>query len=170
VVQSGETIFCIGRAYGVLPGAIAQANGLPQTFTILPGQVLQIPEVQWIDIPDGPVCAPQFISPFPGLPFATPTPLASPTPVGPPPVISLNYSCISNCGSKEGDYVVRIQVIVSSGLQPYTFTPPLVPGQQYIDITVPHCTTGQGIVIVTAADYQSAQASWKYEDVACPSH
>src|SRR5690349_22984298 len=36
--QPGETIFCIARAYGVLPSAIAQANGLAQTFSISAGQ------------------------------------------------------------------------------------------------------------------------------------
>jgi|SRR5579859_453442 len=77
-VQPGETIFCIGRAYGVLPGAIAQANGLSQTFSLAPGQALNIPAVQWTGIPDGPICAPQFQSPFPGLIASTPTRAAYP--------------------------------------------------------------------------------------------
>ncbi len=82
VVQSGETLFCIGRAYGVLPTAIARANGLPTSFNIIPGQTLGIPAVQWLNIPSGPVCATQFVSPFPGLPAATPTapPTITPTP------------------------------------------------------------------------------------------
>ncbi|MBM4424177.1 MAG: LysM peptidoglycan-binding domain-containing protein [Chloroflexi bacterium] len=70
----GETLFCIGRAYGVLPGAIAEANGLgPESF-VYPGQVLVIPAAQWFNIPDGPVCNPQFDSPYPGLPVTTPVP------------------------------------------------------------------------------------------------
>jgi hypothetical protein len=82
VVQSGETLFCIGRAYGVLPTAIARANGLPASFDIFPGQTLGIPAAQWLNIPSGPVCATQFVSPFPGLPTATPTapPTLTPTP------------------------------------------------------------------------------------------
>jgi LysM repeat protein len=73
IVQSGETLFCIGRAYGVLPTAIARANGLPTSFDIFPGQALGIPAVQWLNIVPGPVCATQFVSPYPGLPTATPT-------------------------------------------------------------------------------------------------
>ncbi len=165
IVQSGESIFCIGRAYGVQPVAIAQANGLNQTFFIVPGQVLQIPEVQWYPILGGPVCAPQFQSPFPGLPVATATLAASPTPAGPPLVVSLNFNCISNCGSKDGSYVVRIQVQASGGVPPYTYDH----GQTY-DVTVPHCTTGQGTSVVTSADSQTGQASWLYDDVACPAH
>ena len=86
IVQSGETLFCIGRAYGVLPTAIARANGLPTSVDIFPGQALGIPAVQWLNIAPGPVCVAQFVSPFPGLPTATPTPTvvvvptATPTP------------------------------------------------------------------------------------------
>ena len=92
-VRSGETLLCIGRAYGVLPDAIAQANGLVSPFNLSLGQVLNIPAVQWTAIAPGPVCAAQFISPFPGLPVvptlipiptATPVPTASgaPSPTG----------------------------------------------------------------------------------------
>ena len=70
VVQSGETLFCIGRAYGVLPSEIEQTNGVT---TIFPGQVLLIPAAQWVNIPLGPVCVPQFDSPFPNLADATST-------------------------------------------------------------------------------------------------
>src|SRR5205823_11253924 len=68
LVGAGETLFCIARGYGVLPAAIAQANGLMTPFTVYPGQTLKIPAVQWDDILPGPVCAPQFKSPYPGLP------------------------------------------------------------------------------------------------------
>jgi len=163
VVQPGDTIFCIARAYGVLPVAIAQANGLSQTFFIRPGQVLQIPEVQWIDILAGPVCAAQFQSPFPGLVVPTATLAASATPAGPPLVVSLEWHCITNCNSKDGEYVVRVVVSVSGGVAPYTYNP-----AQTYDVTVPHCTTGQGIAIVTSADGQTAQQGWSYNDVACP--
>lgn len=43
VVQYGETLFAIGRAYGVSPWAIAQANGLINPNYIRAGQILVIP-------------------------------------------------------------------------------------------------------------------------------
>ena len=165
VVQPGDTIFCIGRVYGVLPVAIAQANGLSQTFFIATGQVLLIPEVQWTNIPGGPVCAAQFQSPFPGLIVPTPTLAASPTPAGPPLAVSLNFNCIQNCGSKDGSYMVHVEVSASGGAEPYTYTP-----AEAYDVTVPHCTTGQGEASVTSADGQTAQQVWTYLDVACPTH
>ena len=67
VVKRGETLYCIGRGYGVLPGAIAQQNNIRSPFTLFPGQVLNIPASQWKNIPNGPVCAPQFASPYPSL-------------------------------------------------------------------------------------------------------
>jgi LysM repeat protein len=73
-VLAGETIFCIGRGYGVLPAAISQANNLSATASVEAGQVLAIPQVQWVNISPGPVCAPQFVSPFPGLPLPSATP------------------------------------------------------------------------------------------------
>ena len=79
-LESGETLFCIGRAYGVLPNAIAQANNINLGTEVQFGQVLAIPAVQWVNIPPGPVCPPQFDSPFPGLPVSTSTPLATDTP------------------------------------------------------------------------------------------
>ncbi len=89
VVRAGETLFCIGRGYGVLPEAIAQANGLRAPFGLVPDQVLRIPANPWENIPPGAVCAPQFTSPFPGLPVntASPTPTITltPTPTCVPP-------------------------------------------------------------------------------------
>jgi LysM repeat protein len=83
VVRSGETLYCLGRAYGVLPSAIAGANNLAPFSLLSPGQVLSIPAVQWVNIPSGPICATQFVSPFPGLPLST-TPLAGLPPSTPP--------------------------------------------------------------------------------------
>jgi len=85
VVQKGETLYCLGRGYGVLPSAIAAANGLSMFAHLLVGQMLKIPAVQWVGIPPGPVCAPQFTPPFPSLYSGTPiaatsTPTLSPTP------------------------------------------------------------------------------------------
>jgi LysM repeat protein len=79
-LENGETLFCIGRAYGVLPNAIAQANNIDLNAGVQFGQVLAIPAVQWVNIPPGPVCPPQFESPFPGLPVSTDTPVATDTP------------------------------------------------------------------------------------------
>jgi LysM repeat protein len=42
-VRSGETLFSIGRLYGVDPSAIARANGLRNPNAIYPGQRLLIP-------------------------------------------------------------------------------------------------------------------------------
>jgi LysM repeat protein len=79
VVKPGETLLCIARGYGILPDAIAQANGLATPFTLNAGQTLRMPAVQWTNISQGPVCATQFQSPYPGLPPATNTPVPTPT-------------------------------------------------------------------------------------------
>jgi LysM repeat protein len=64
VVQSGDTLYCLGRAYGIQPNAIAQANDLVSPFTLHAGQVLKIPAAPWAVVPPGPTCKPQFTSPF----------------------------------------------------------------------------------------------------------
>lgn len=43
IVRFGETLFSIGRLYGVSPWAIAQANHLPNANRIYSGQCLYIP-------------------------------------------------------------------------------------------------------------------------------
>ena len=60
VVRFGEWLFCIGRAYGVSPWAIADANGIWWPYIIFPNQRLTIPNVPWINSTIGPVCQPQF--------------------------------------------------------------------------------------------------------------
>jgi len=75
VVRAGETLFCIGRAYGVSPWAIASTNRILSPNRLFIGQVLTIPNVPWTNIPAGPTCARQ----FPG----TPPPVTT-TPVPPP--------------------------------------------------------------------------------------
>ena len=62
-VVSGETISCIGRGYGVLPKAIADANRIDLIAELQAGQVLRIPAIPWTDISAGPICAPQFTPP-----------------------------------------------------------------------------------------------------------
>jgi LysM repeat protein len=164
-VRAGETLFCIGRSYGVLPGAIAQANGLTLPFNILPGQTLKIPEVQWVNVEPGPVCAPQFQSPFPGLPPPTETPLVPETTASAALTLFAKATCVSNCDSATGDYELRIDTQVSGGIQPYDYKP----GVSYL-LTYKHCVDGvdlSGTVTVTSADGQSATATWTYHDAAC---
>lgn len=161
-VLGGETIFCIGRGYGVTPGAIAQANNLPANFNVRAGQVLAIPAVQWFNITPGPVCATQFPSLYPGLPVGPPTAIATSTPAGAPLAITLEWHCIDNCGSNQGTYTIRITASISGGIGPYTFNP----GQLYDEIH-DHCTDSAGNVGVTSADGQQAIASWSYHDVSC---
>jgi LysM repeat protein len=76
VVQYGESLYCIGRAYQVSPWAIAQTNSVLWPYTIYPSTTLQIPDVRWYNIPAGPVCVAQFTPP----PAATPTPTVVPAP------------------------------------------------------------------------------------------
>ena len=82
VVQAGETLFCIGRAYRVEPDAIARVNGLTApNYMVTTGQTLRIPSVRWADVIPGPLCIPQFSSPFNPLP-TTPSTTRTSTPVG----------------------------------------------------------------------------------------
>jgi|YNPNPStandDraft_1061719.scaffolds.fasta_scaffold01042_10 LysM repeat protein len=62
IVQPGETLFCIGRAYGVDPWAIAAANGVGSPYHLYAGTALAIPDA-YAYIPPGPVCRPQWSSP-----------------------------------------------------------------------------------------------------------
>ena len=77
-VQYGETLECIGRAYQVLPKAIAEQNGLSPSQQLQPNTVLQIPNAPWFDIPPGLVCQQQFTPPV--MPTVTPPPAATATP------------------------------------------------------------------------------------------
>ena len=70
-VRAGETLYCIGRAYGVQPWAIAAQNGIGQTSTLYVGQSLAIPGAPWINKPAGPTCTRQF---DPGTPPPPPPP------------------------------------------------------------------------------------------------
>jgi LysM repeat protein len=58
-VQPGETLYCIGRAYGVDPYAIATQNGILNPNVIHAGQRLAIPNVPRT-LPPGRVCTRQF--------------------------------------------------------------------------------------------------------------
>ena len=61
-IKAGETLFCIGRAYGVDPNAIATQNSIIYTNLIHPGMVLDIPDATKTILP-GPVCTAQFGTP-----------------------------------------------------------------------------------------------------------
>ena len=58
-VRSGETLYCIGRAYGVDPYAIASHNGILNPNIIHAGNVLAIPNAPRV-LPAGRVCPAQF--------------------------------------------------------------------------------------------------------------
>jgi len=98
MVQSGDTLYCLGRTYGVLPAAIAGANNLRWPYPLSLGQVLLIPAAPWGSVPPGPVCAAQFKSPFPGFVAATPTsmpttrPTSSPAPQAPTSAIAVTVA------------------------------------------------------------------------------
>ena len=60
-VRSGETLYSIGRAYGVSPMAIADSNNIAEPYTIYPGQTFKIPRVRWPGgVPPGPIAQTQF--------------------------------------------------------------------------------------------------------------
>jgi uncharacterized membrane protein YgcG len=67
LVLNGETFSCIGRAYGVLPYAIAQVNGMELLARLKAGQIIIIPAVPWPNMTKGPVCPAQFTIPETGL-------------------------------------------------------------------------------------------------------
>lgn len=58
-VQSGETLYCIGRAYGVNPFTIASQNNILNPNRIYAGTVLAIPNAPYT-LPAGRVCPRQF--------------------------------------------------------------------------------------------------------------
>lgn len=68
-VRHGETLYCIGRAYGVDPWAIATQNMIVTAHLIYPGTGLEIPDVP-ATLPSGPVCARQFNGSPPASPNA----------------------------------------------------------------------------------------------------
>lgn len=80
IVRPGETLFCIGRAYAVIPWAIAQYNRIYPASRIFAGQRLVIPNVPWPSVPAGPTCPRQF--------QGTPPP---PPPPPPPPGCRATY-------------------------------------------------------------------------------
>ncbi|HLF75471.1 MAG TPA: LysM peptidoglycan-binding domain-containing protein [Anaerolineales bacterium] len=79
IVRWGEWLYCIGRAYGVSPWAIAKTNGIWWPYIIFPNQRLTIPNVPWTNMTAGPVCKAQFS-------ISTPTPAPSPTVIPATPV------------------------------------------------------------------------------------
>ncbi len=65
IVKSGETLYCIGRAYGVDPWTIAAHNAVLDANVIQPGDVLQILDAP-ATLPEGPICQRQFELPSSG--------------------------------------------------------------------------------------------------------
>jgi len=172
-VLPGETVFCLARVYGVQPDAIIQANDLPRPYLVQAGQLLRIPAAPWSRIDPGPVCAPQFQSPYPGLPYEPPTsepptptdtPAAPPTAAPPLEIREVAALCIGNCDDPAAPtYRLLIIVTVAGGAEPLTFDP----GQQY-QLDFDRCVKSSGVVTVTSADGQVATGSWVYDDTACP--
>ncbi len=81
VVRSGEWLYCIGRAYGVSPLAIAEKNGIWWPYLIFSNQKLLIPNIGWTNMSTGPVCQSQFsVSTTPSSPTAVPTTAIPTTP------------------------------------------------------------------------------------------
>jgi hypothetical protein len=93
VIQPGEGLYCIGRAYTIDPRAIATMNGLSLNQVLVPGAVLRVPNVLWLDIPPGPVCQPQF-SRSPAI--LTPTPQASTPAVSQPAATPTSISPVGS--------------------------------------------------------------------------
>lgn len=60
VVQPGETLYAIGRAYGVRPDGIAACNYIVNPSRLYAGTRLAIPNIPWWPIPPGPVARRQF--------------------------------------------------------------------------------------------------------------
>jgi LysM repeat protein len=83
-VRWSETLYCIGRGYGVDPWAIARVNNIRWwPYWVFPGQVLTIPNELWAPIPAGRVCATQFTA----TPAATPAVTVSPPTNTPTPTL-----------------------------------------------------------------------------------
>ena len=97
-VQSGESLYCIGRAYGISPWAIATQNSIPWPYTIYAGKVLAIPNVPWLNIPSGPICIRQFGT----------GPGPTPTPVTPVPTATPSSNCRAFYTIVWGDTLYRI--------------------------------------------------------------
>jgi len=69
-VRAGETLYCIGRAYGVNPTAIARQNNILNPSRIYAGAVLAIPNAPYT-LPSGRVCPRQFNGSTPPPPTPT---------------------------------------------------------------------------------------------------
>ncbi|HZY43168.1 MAG TPA: LysM peptidoglycan-binding domain-containing protein [Anaerolineae bacterium] len=103
-VRAGESLYCIGRAYGISPWAIASTNGVPWPYTIFVGQALNIPNVPWLNIPAGPICVKQFGG---GVPVPTPAPTSVPATPGPTPVPG---TCVQSYLILPGDTLFGISI------------------------------------------------------------
>lgn len=72
IVQRGETLYSIGRAYATLPQAIARCNALVNPGIVHNSNRLAIPTAPWVPVPAGPVAQRQF-TPGSGVPAPQPT-------------------------------------------------------------------------------------------------
>lgn len=110
-VKSGETLYCIGRAYGVDPWAIGTQNAIVNVNSLTPGMVLSIPNAPKT-LPAGPVCTPQFVT--------TPDPAPSPTPVPvtptPSPRSCGGCTCTSTHTVIPGDTLTQIALLYGTDM------------------------------------------------------
>jgi len=169
VVWSGETLYCIGRAYGVRPAAIAETNSLVPPFNLYPGQMLKIPAVSWTAIPSGPTCQPQFASPFttagiataPAPTVAEATPPSTATPTGtatgtatPTPTPTLTTAPV---GSANVTPSIQAYVGVWRNVDPATRSWTTIEITQKVDALVAHfwgaCVPSDCDAGVTSAPY-----------------
>ncbi len=112
VVRLWESLYCIGRAYGVSPWAIASTNGIWWPYIIFPNQALLIPNIPWSPIPAGNICPAQFST---SSPILTPTPTAVPgvtaTPISVTPApTSAQTGCRYYYTVQRGDTLYNIAV------------------------------------------------------------
>ena len=110
VVRLWESLYCIGRAYGVSPWAIASTNGIWWPYIIFPNQTLLIPNVIWSPLPAGNTCPAQFSI---NTPISTPIPTTVPgitaTPVSSTPApTSVSATCRYNYTVQRGDTLYNI--------------------------------------------------------------
>ena len=107
-MQPGETLYCIGLAYGVDPYAIATQNAILNPNIIRPGQVLAIPHAPK-GLPAGRACPRQFGD------GAPPAPCSSYHTIAPGENlyrISLHYG-VSMWAVAEANYILNLHYILA---------------------------------------------------------
>ncbi|MCC6736347.1 MAG: LysM peptidoglycan-binding domain-containing M23 family metallopeptidase [Bauldia sp.] len=110
--QPGDTLYSLGRQYGVTPAAIAAANGLTQTSTLTIGQRLVIPS------PNSP--AGLAAAPLGNVPTAAGTPGAMPVPSPTPAAAPVRTAAVTQT---PGQHVVQTGETIYSIATGYGISP-----------------------------------------------